>query len=557
MARAQGYILAIVFLFVLRESLKKGYGNGGVDMGMGALAFRLMYSTGKEISTGDYVEGGQTGYSHEIMVQGAACNKFELVGPELCAYTDRDRRIELTILMANCHLEKLGAKLMQFTTVKGMAQGTDEEKLLIMDLMEKTPTFCEQMAKLHVKFGFFKSGYTLNVLFDNDEKLKTIIEMSKDSQRERSKTKEVYIKLAKIRRGQKEAMDDMEKIMNAVKVGVKHTAKELQTMLEAYNVFTIQDQLFKETEAETEREMEYIRAQLQSLYSNSGTQHREETLRLELRKYQGLLFICTVVYFFTRSFWGSLIVSGTVMVLGGLISIITLYSGNFSGILYVLYQSNKLLEYTTGINFDIRSYFDAIFGGYNLKIILTNLRMFLIAITSLYAFVQLCKLLFPKIFRSTNGAEILGGGGDDPIPRLPKRGGFDVFNHLEVTAYLKAHQESIEKLKISLEDSVKNIGISIESIPKNPKNATYEHVLAPLPDFQRQEWEAHRMRQVPSGRFSQTSSNRFKVEPKVEYDEDEGRQLSTKKEEDELLPLRAMDGRDGEDSGMDIKAERR
>jgi len=516
MARAQGYILAIVFLFVLRESLKKGYGNGGVDMGMGALAFRLMYSTGKEISTGDYVEGGQTGYSHEIMVQGAACNKFELVGPELCAYTDRDRRIELTILMANCHLEKLGAKLMQFTTVKGMAQGTDEEKLLI-----------------------------------------TIIEMSKDSQRERSKTKEVYIKLAKIRRGQKEAMDDMEKIMNAVKVGVKHTAKELQTMLEAYNVFTIQDQLFKETEAETEREMEYIRAQLQSLYSNSGTQHREETLRLELRKYQGLLFICTVVYFFTRSFWGSLIVSGTVMVLGGLISIITLYSGNFSGILYVLYQSNKLLEYTTGINFDIRSYFDAIFGGYNLKIILTNLRMFLIAITSLYAFVQLCKLLFPKIFRSTNGAEILGGGGDDPIPRLPKRGGFDVFNHLEVTAYLKAHQESIEKLKISLEDSVKNIGISIESIPKNPKNATYEHVLAPLPDFQRQEWEAHRMRQVPSGRFSQTSSNRFKVEPKVEYDEDEGRQLSTKKEEDELLPLRAMDGRDGEDSGMDIKAERR
>ena len=429
-------------------------------------------------------------YSTEIVHQGTHCNLFESRAQELCAQTTKDEKIELSILMANCHLETLGSPPLSISTAKGMAHAPDTEKIIAMQMLSKLPVFCSTMATMGMKLGFMSQSHTFGILNDTNIKLDEITRIATDAQTETRKSIELSEQLLKVSSESLNYSERLAQSSEAIQKGMANFTSDLSTMFEVFSGFERKAAEAAKMDQEAARVIknftEETRQIIENIESSSGSGYLESQLVVENMQYQIILIVLLVMFILSKTSAGFFITLFFFVAVIGLASLSTLHSTEgVSLALRLLNYSNFAIKFLTGYKIDVKAsiimYYTKLKEFVKPRLIIDRKYLFMIAASAIIIWLG---MLILKLRRRRQRMR----DWREQQSHNDLLTGFDVHNSRDVLDLLKHQENSLIQMQSQIEKTLNLIRFA-QRVGSRSQPARYGQPIVPDPAFMLRKWK--------------------------------------------------------------------
>lgn len=371
----------------------------------------------------------QESYSSSVPALGDICTLFERKAQELCSYSTKNDKIELSILMANCHLETLNAPPLSFDTVEGMQYASEAEKIIALQMLTRLPVFCSSLATLSMRLGFMTQSNTYSMMNETNIKLEEITRIANGFEKDNKKGIEVQKELIDISTETLKQSLELISLAEKINTSFGNFSNGIEQILTLMQGFKNTMKVMESDEKQTAFLLKQYSSKADNIWNETqnmmrvGQDHvygsQERTLSMELVKHQIFLLLLCVLFIVSRTNLAAY-------------SIITFFVVTALFLLIVVIYFTRLSSYSSAF-----SLIKIIFGIFSGKII-SNINMGLLGF-----FLQIMLLVFVVYQRFERTVRRFGQPDISENSRIPVPG-FDIHNTNEVVAFLKLQERDLD-----------------------------------------------------------------------------------------------------------------
>lgn len=428
-------------------------------------------------------------YSTEIVKQGYHCDLFESRAQELCTHTTKDEKINLAILMANCHLETLGSPPLSVSTSRGFAKAPDTEKIIAMQMLSKLPVFCSAMASMGMKLGFMSHSYTFDILNDTNIKLDEITKIASEASHETRKSIDLSEKLLKVSAESMSYNERLAKSSEAMEKGMANFTSDLSSMYEAVSGFEKRAEAAAKMEQEAAEMMKNFTEETKHMIGNieisSGNGYLESQLVVENMQYQIILIVLVTMFIFSKTSVGSFIMLFFFVLVIGIVSISTLNSSeNVSLGMRLINYSNFAIKLMTGYKIDVKQKLMDYYVSMRVLIepyLEIDTKHIVIGAVCIVVSVFLSLILKVRRRRQRTRDWRDQQGKNDLLK------GFDVHNCRDVIDLLQHQEKTLMQMRTEIDKMLKLVQFAYQAGSKS-QPARFGQPIVPDPAFVLQKW---------------------------------------------------------------------